>query len=461
MTNWLDWLLRKKHVLLIALSLIIVILVFLHVRAVNGPWYFKWTWQRLDAWRAFGVTLVGVAPFFAGQILYRRRPQLLLVALLLVSLSMFMLGLLCATTHRQPTGLRRISHIVESPLITSYYSIAARFSEGAEAKPLAQLLREYPDLMSSFPLHGLTKPPGPALFYYALTQWLGVNSGTALAGGLLIGLLAAMGAPMVFLLLKHLLDDEEAAFCGVSFFALSPCLSVFFPEFDQIYPLFTCGMTLCWSLALRRRNLWYAAVFGLVLSMAVFWSYTMLTLGVFLGGYSVVTIINKRGRNVGFVARCVAISLGVVVLCYGGLWLATGFNPLRTFAMAVEIQSKLLPDLKRPYPQTIFWDLYDFALGTGWISYPLVGFALLQRMRPVVWTWELQVSLLAVGQVVAVAATGLLQAEVARVWMPLLPLLMIPVGLELRHWNFWSRMVVYGCLWLMLNAVYQNMIFIE
>lgn len=461
MKNWLDPLLNRKHVFLVVLSLVIVTLVFLHVRAVNGPWYFKWSWQRLDAWRAFGVTLLGATPFFAGQILYRRRPGLLPLALLSVSLSMFLLGLLCFATYRQQFDLGRISHIVESPSITSYYTIAARFSEGAEARSLARLLGEYPDLMPSFPFHGLTKPPGPVLFYYALISWLGVKSTTALAGGLLIGLLAAIGTPMVFLTLKRLLDDEEVAFCGASFYALSPCMSVFFPGFDQAYPLFTCGMALCWSQAIERRSLRHAAGFGLVLSVAIFWSYTMLTLGLFLGGYSVLAIVNQRGKNLGFVARCVAVSLGVVILCYGGLWLATGFDPLRTFTTAVEIQSKILLELGRPYPQTIFWDLYDFALGTGWISYPLAGFALLQRLRPMEWTRELQLSLLAVGQIVAVALTGLLQAEVARVWMPMLPLFMIPVGLELRDWKFGRRMAVYGCLWLALNAIYQNMIFIE
>lgn len=236
MTIWIESLLKRKRALLVILSFLITTLVFLHMRAVNGAWYFKWSWQRLNAAWAFGVTLLGVLPFFVGQALYRRwskqNPSLTLRVpcdcLLLVSLSTFLLGLLCTISYRQPRGLHRISHIVESHFITSYYTIAARFAEGAEAKPPAQLLREYPDLMPSFPFHGLTKPPGPVLFYYLLARWLGTGSRTALAGGLLVGLLAAMGVPMVFLLLRRLLEDAEAAFCGASFYAPAPCLAAFF-----------------------------------------------------------------------------------------------------------------------------------------------------------------------------------------------------------------------------------------
>src|SRR5215470_9302704 len=128
---------------------------------------------------------------------------------------------------------------------------------------------------------------------------------------------------------------------------------------------------------------------------------------------------------------------------------------------AINNQSRILLDLPRPYPQTIFWDLFDFALGAGWIGFLLAGLSVCRYAQPALFKRELQIILLALAQILAVAVAGLLQAEVARVWIFMMPLLMIPVGLELQHWKFSHRFIAYSCLWLILNTIYQNMIFID
>ena len=67
---------------------------------------------------------------------------------------------------------------------------------------------------------------------------------------------------------------------------------------------------------------------------------------------------------------------------------------------------------------------------------------------------------LCVVQVLVVALTGLLQTETARVWAFMLPLWMVPVGLELARWTWRGRAVAYACTWLLLAAAVQNMIFV-
>ena len=106
-----------------------------------------------------------------------------------------------------------------------------------------------------------------------------------------------------------------------------------------------------------------------------------------------------------------------------------------------------------------FWDLFDFALGAGWIGCLLAGLSVCRYAQPAFLKRELQIILLALAQILAVAVAGLLQAEVARVWIFMMPVLMIPVGLELQNWKFSRRLIAYSCLWLILNAIYQNMIF--
>jgi len=43
----------------------------------------------------------------------------------------------------------------------------------------------------------------------------------------------------------------------------------------------------------------------------------------------------------------------------------------------------------------------------------------------------------------------------------MLPLFMLPVGIELTYWSFGSRMMVYGCVWGLLVLTCQNLGFLS
>jgi hypothetical protein len=437
--------------------------VFLHVKGMNGPGYFPWEWRRLSPGRSFAWMLLAAIPFFVGQYLYFRAPRLVRTALLLVAMSTFSLELVCAGLQSSPFSLRRISDVVESVQATSYFTIAASLCEGADARPLREWLREYWTLMPRFPGHGANKPPGPVLYYCFMTTRVGGHSTAALLGGLIVGLLAAAGVPLTFVMLRHLLGDPVAAFHGASFFGLCPGLIGFFPQWDQIYPLFTCGLVLFWSLALTTRApLRNAVGFGVVLSLALMWSYSLLVLGLFLAGYTILIATQGGGldRIVRRMSACAGTGLAAVVVIYGLLWFLSGFDPIATFTTALHNQSRNLRLLARPYPRTIPWDLFDFALGTGWISVLLVGFAIDRARSAEIGRRERWLIVLVLAQIGAVAVTGLLQTETARVWLFMAPLLMIPVGVELQHWKRSHVLAAYAGLWLVTSAIVQNMVFI-
>ena len=42
----------------------------------------------------------------------------------------------------------------------------------------------------------------------------------------------------------------------------------------------------------------------------------------------------------------------------------------------------------------------------------------------------------------------------------MLPLIALPIGLELAHWPRAARMGIYTCLWLLTVAIAQNMRFL-
>src|SRR5205814_8115694 len=133
--------------------------------------------------------------------------------------------------------------------------------------------------------------------------------------------------------------------------------------------------------------------------------------------------------------------------------LITGYDPIATFASAWRNQHALLAAhaSERPYPATILWDLLDFALGSGWISFALIGMFLVSVFVNRSWhARENQIAFLGIAQLLIVAILGLLQSETARVWNFLLPLLVLPIALELRTWSRGPRLVVFVCLLMIL-----------
>jgi hypothetical protein len=101
----------------------------------------------------------------------------------------------------------------------------------------------------------------------------------------------------------------------------------------------------------------------------------------------------------------------------------------------------------------------DFVLGAGWIALPLAAYALGRAVRGTS-RHLLTVVLLCLAQPVVVALLGLIPTETARVWLFMLPLLMVPVGLTLARWNAAPRAAAYLCLWLILVATCQHMSFV-
>ena len=194
--------------------------------------------------------------------------------------------------------------------------------------------------------------------------------------------------------------------------------------------------------------------------------------------YAVFFVRERPWQNGVIAVKHVFVALGTFAGLYGVFWLFTGFDPVETFRQSLANQAVLAARLDRPYPQSIFFDLTDFALGSGWISVILTFFFLWRKTvgtnagddaetgaesgesRPMSGSRHdpsLAMSLLFLFQILTVAVSGLLRTETARVWIFLLPLLMFPIGNELAGWRFFPRLAVYFCLWFLMSSVLQNM----
>jgi hypothetical protein len=355
---------------------------------------------------------------------------------------------------RPSSGGHPVAEAVWDPLITSYFTDAASISD------VAGWIRTYADHMPSFHLHSMNKPPLPILFYLPFIKLFGNNLRAALVGGYAVAALATLSIPAVYIVIKKLARSTDVAFCAASFFALTPSLVLFMPEFDQLFPVLSCALIAIWASALESDRIMPSVVMGLLLVAIALASFNLLVLGVFLALQALIAV-RRPAQEAKFkrTLRQAATVLLTFLVAHIILWGAFGYRALSVFRTALVLQAGLLHQIPRPYPQTVLFDLTDFALGSGWIAFVLVALYLLRHRRGNV---ETETALVAAGllQILILAVLGVLPGETARVWIFLLPLLMLPVGLELARWTFAARMITYVSLWLITVTIAKHVQFV-
>jgi hypothetical protein len=449
-----------KLILLGVATAILAALVLFHVEGVNGTPGFLWLYRRVPWLSIYPGMLLAAVPFLVAQILLATSKRSLVgKAIACMMLSTFAMEVIVARFVLKPYELNNVTQIVRDPIATSYFTDAELV---AASPPVSQWLASYDRVLNRFRLHSTEKPPGPVLYYVMFLNLLGPGEEgfAALLGGLTIAALATLSIPAMYWFARTLTGDSRAAITAAGFFSLCPCLIVFYPMFDQIYPALACLMLGFWVLAMRDNRLLASTAFGCVLALLLFWSYVQLVLGAFVVLYALDQIAQHGKVAIRRFLIHSANGLGVVLMIYSILHFATGFNPIATFRMALENQKHLLANLifPRPYPQGIPADFQDFALGSGWISVPLLIFWILRRnredppVRRVIWV--------GLFQILIVGLTGLIPGESARVWMFMQPLLLVPIGLELSRWNRWHGGAVFVFLWILTVVMAQNMIFV-
>jgi hypothetical protein len=447
--------LRWKLTIVLVLAAVAALLVSFHVHGMNGPWYWMWAWRRLG-WGIYPLMLAAATPAALAQWLFARgkvRPARLVWLLMLATLLMQF-----AALSRQPPGIVRLRLIVENSINTSYYNAAVvlckQMDQGMSYRDWLEI---YPQLMDKMMLHAGYKPPGLLFYYIALIRLFGYSGASAWAGGIGIALLACGSVAATYAFIRRFGGDESAAFLGASYFALCPSLILFLPQFDQAYPILSCLMLITWAAALERR--WISIAFGGLLALAIFLSPTFLMFGMFLAVYTLLYI--RDGGSPAFVRALErsALAIATVILLYFLFYAVSGFNPIQTFLVANQRSQAHLISLQRPWPMHSLFDLVDIALGLGWIAVPLIvwgtraacaqGGSKICRL-----TW------LGIMQVLVAVAVAVIPGENARIFLPMMPLLMPPVGLELSRWNARARCIAFACLWLNLVVLAQNMTFI-
>jgi len=436
-------------------TIVLFVLVYQHTPWINGPWYWKWPWRQLDGVSLYFSMFMGFIPFLIAQILYDKKVMSLWSSLPLIMISMFCMEVISMGMQSANFDYIRIILIVQNPTTTSYFTDALNVSN------IQQFLSSFHESLDSFHLHARNKPPGFILYYVMMLFLFKEPVMAALVGGVFIGLLATLTIPATYFLTRVLTHDRNAAFNAATYISITPALILFFPEFDQILPILTCLLIGFWVLALEQNKKRYSLLFGIVLSASMFMAWNLLVLGGFLLMYTFYSLIKSKGKPYAQIVKHSFTAFITVLVIYSVLWLVSGYNPIATFLGNLSLQKELAMTLGLPYPYTILFDLLDFALGAGWIGVLLVLMFMGRKVHEKKRDHELLVSCFCVLQLFIVAVGAFLASETARLWIFMLPLLLVPVGLELTTFNLSSRIGSFLLVWVLTVVICQNMLFIS
>jgi hypothetical protein len=357
----------------------------------------------------------------------------------------------------EPEGFGLLQRIVQSPMATSYYSDAERING------LAVWLRHFDQASLAF--HSSTHPPGPVLFYFLFLKLFGASLGS-LIGGCVVGFLGSLGVAVAYAFAGLWTDDRRAKLTVCAFYALVPALTVFFPEFDQVYPIFSMLLIFFWRRALQSEPKipWEALCLGFTVFGAVFFAYNLLAIGAFLAYYAVYWMWRQTWSSASIV-KLLRISGIAVGICAGGytlLWLGAGYNSIGAFHHALAYQKVYATMLHRDYLSFIFCDPYDFLLGAGMIALPLVLFSLYRMAKDFdLGRNDIALTLIGLITILTIDLTGVLRGEAARVWLFLQPLLIVPAALELSRFHGRWRTALFSLQWLILACLKAKMLFIR
>jgi len=228
-----------------------------------------------------------------------------------------------------------------------------------------------------------------------------------------------------------------------------PAMVVLLPEFDLLYVPMTALAVGWWWQALHTGRKRYAVGAALAISVCCLFAFNVLIMGTC---FLAITFLARTSLRA--IVVQLAVALGTAALFYLLLYLATGYNLIATFLAAWHQHEIVRREVYRPWPATILNDPINFVIALGWLPVIVLVSYFLRADRA-----KLALVLVCLAQPMLVAVTGLLQTESHRLWLVMMPLLIVPVGLDLARWPREHRVALYGCQTIVLIFVTESLRF--
>jgi hypothetical protein len=464
---------------------LVIILTCVYLAAVAGDWFpflrgdTDWRWTRLD-WpsvqRLLPLVAAGTAYLILAWYWDRRAENRRFVRPLVVLVGVAMLLQVAALWVRYTHPLRLVYDLAASDSINGYYTVATRIQD------IGAFLRDYPVLMPTLPNHVTTHPPGIVLLFWStgrvvgffpgLTRavahafrtlgcmhgWVQTTADPALVGGVFAYAIPILGTLTVFPLysLGRRLYGPRVAWRAAALFPLLPAFVMNVGQADQMYPFLVTWAGSLFDRGLRKQQgrpmLWA----GVLLSLASFLSLGLLAFLALLGLYALILLLRgviELEKGLGKLGTLFLVGLASVWLLY---WSIAGVNPLDVWRGGLSTHI----GLDRPYGRWVIFNMVDFLPFAGLALVLALPLSLVPMLRQREEAWLPAVLL----TVLALDLSGMTRGEVSRLWLFLMPSLVLAASASLSRWEetqlsslhpwgFWSvgvlllaQLVLFGAL---------------
>lgn len=418
----------------------------------------EWVWEPraemnfnpilTGAAAAMLLALCGFAWWANGEIKRggkKIRPLLVLSIFLAVSFRVLIAALVPQSQQPVPVFW---ALVILSPVATSFYDEARNL----EQQGLSDYLRHYHEQLPTKPFHASTHPPGlPILFavwrslaMHPILQSLApIDENSLLLAReiytriappmkpnsvypsdadfkaswwiALFCFLCGVGAVLIWIWMLWQINPNPSA---AIFASVTPATLWWQMTVDNIHLFITTATfasSFCWQ---RNRQWTWAILTGLAAGISLWLAFknaiplACIALWLVWG--------NLKGEERLPVAQMLA-AFALAVSPYFLAWLVFGFQPLETFKAASAAHHAQAGAHARAYLPWLLFNLADFgmALGGAWFGFVVVRLLTWwQRER-----WQPSISVTTFLVLMLLDLTGLMRGEVARLWMPFIPLL--------------------------------------
>lgn len=455
-----------------------------------APYPPEWQWEYRPApdgapWLpglATGAALLGLVALTASP-WASRRPQIA-GAVVLAAVPLVGWAHQLALLEMEPGGaLRTLIARTTSRSYSSYHTVALSDAARAPREFLRQHAELLPELRASAK-HAATHPPGPVLYYRGLIALCEASPGltrrtlallgeepdrptrppqtpesraAALLGALLLGLLGASAAMPLAVLALGLTGDTLAAARAGAVWCLLPGPALMTPQLDQALAFAVAGSAAGLAVALSSdRPLVPALLAGTFAALALFISYGA---AVFLA-VAVVAALAIAGRP--GTSRVGSVLAAAAAVPFAGLLLLllAGHEPLRSLRTALAIHREAYTQ-PRDYALWLAFNPVDLLVFLGVPVSLLFAAAAVRSCRAALREQKLataadRLACAAAASLALLLVSGVTRGEVGRLWLPLMPFLLLAALVEPASGGAtarlgWARPLLAGALLLPLD----------
>ncbi len=311
------------------------------------------------------------------------------------------------------------------------------YADVPKVEGIGSFLRDFNKL--SLSLHSKTHPPGGALFLWAVAKLFSYDLITASLAIIAFGTLTLIP---IYLLAKQFYGEKIGRYSLV-LCLVTPNIVLFSATCtDAVFTVFLVWSVYLYFRALSHRPILYSILTGVSLTASMLMNFTTTTLGIYFIVLAIMAYIGGRAMPPGDNEqtwkrhlKVLFLSGGVVLLCYLLLYLGTGYSILANLETAINTDKGGMGTGHETLERYVFLSIANLFAFFIYIGIPTTALWIRETSRSVIAALRRtefdSFPIANVIWIVGVAFATLFTLEVERIWMFMLPFILIPAGKHL------------------------------